>query len=90
MDTPAAGAGGDEVEQPPEDVGRADAGGQEPNDAPDPSGGTPPPEDGEQAGTDSEDGEIEMPPRMSSGRATMPETPKSRCTPTMPGGRGIL
>ena len=49
-----------EIEMPPMYVGR-DAGGQEPNDAPDPSGGTPPPEYVEQAGTeDAGDAEIEM------------------------------
>ncbi len=35
---------------------------QEPNDAPDPSGGTPPAEDGGQTGADAGGDEIEMPP----------------------------
>jgi hypothetical protein len=57
-----ADAGGDEIEMPPMYVGRGGDDGQEPNDAPDPSGGTPPAEDGGQTGADAGGDEIEMPP----------------------------
>ena len=59
----ADAAGDPEIQMPPDYVGRAGVAvdGQEPNDAPDPSGGTPPPEYVEQAGTeDAGDAEIEM------------------------------
>jgi hypothetical protein len=61
-----------EIEMPPMYVGR-DAGGQEPNDAPDPSGGTPRPETGGQVGADAAHEEIEFTPEEAAAIPAQPD-----------------
>ena len=61
-----------EIEMSPMYVGR-DAGGQEPNDAPDPSGGTPRPETVGQVGADAGNSEIEFTPEEAAAVPAQPD-----------------